>query len=972
MNQYQIPLSGLNCGKCVKKLEEKLLSIEELSIDNISKHAVTVTTTQTISTLFAAIESLKYQPGTSIDLDLQGLGCGKCIKKVKTAFESNQTIVELQVEKDHLSAKGLLEESDAIKMVEELGYKAGHKVSLSLSGLNCGKCVAKVEKALAEQTKATDAEVTKTSLELFSPLNEADVIALVESLGFHVTSLEQYQQSTQDQEDDTQIKQETEEKAVAEPVPLEKTVQPAPLKNSSTVNLLIEGMTCASCVSSVEKACLSSTGVTSAQVNLAEQSAIVSVSSDKNEAVNELLTSISNAGYKAKLVEDAREQQQKLHKQNQATQKEHKKNSFVALAIGAPLMLWGVFGGNMMIQSTSDQIGWGIIGVICFVMLSTAGRSFYSSAWQSILHGRATMDTLVALGTGAAWLFSTVIVLVPDWFPPASRHVYYEASAMIIGLISLGHYIEAKAKARTNESLQALIGLQPKTATLVNNGVESTIAIEEVQPGMKLRIKPGEKVPVDGVVANGESYVDESMLTGEPVPKLKAQGGKVSAGTINNDGSLLIDATGVGSDTMLSRIIQLVRQAQSSKPAIAKLADSISAVFVPVVVGIAILASLVWWQWGPEPKASYMLIVATTVLIIACPCALGLATPLSITVGVGKAAELGILIRDADVLQTASKIDTVVFDKTGTLTKGEPEVLDISLSSGFLEADLLRYAYALESHSEHPLAKAICTYAELNSIPLVPVEMFNSQRGKGVSGQVSNKKVEVASVNHVVSKGLKVEPLLLKASESNAWTPVVVVIDDIVAGVISIADAIKDDSKTAISKLQKQGVEVVLLTGDNHRVADEIASKLNINTVIAEVLPDQKAMHISELQSQGKKVAMVGDGINDAPALAQADIGIAMGSGSDVAIESAQLTLLNSSPVTVDSAIQLSKATVKNMKQNLFGAFIYNTIGIPVAAGVLYPLFGFLLNPVIGGAAMALSSITVVSNANRLRLFNLK
>ncbi|WP_375751033.1 copper-translocating P-type ATPase [Vibrio sp. HN007] len=968
MNQYQIPLSGLNCGKCVKKLEDKLSTLEELSIDSISKHEVTLTTTQSVPALFEAIESLKYLPGNVVDLDLKGLGCGKCVNKVKGAFEANTHITHLDVGKEHLAVKGLITEQEAAETIEQLGYHAGHKVKLSLSGLNCGKCVAKVEKALEELEGLVHSEVTKTSLEVFSPLNESEVITLIESLGFQAAPYvdkvtEQASETLEaDKEADTNEKETTDK----------SSPEKQAIETDKTVNLILEGMTCASCVASVEKACLASDGVTKAQINLAEQSAIVSLSSNDESTVNKLLTSISNAGYKAKVIEDPRDQQQKLAEQNLRTQKEHKRNSIVALAIGAPLMLWGVLGGSMMIRSTGDQLGWGVVGIICLFMLATAGRSFYSSAWQSIQHGRATMDTLVALGTGAAWLFSTIIVLVPDWFPPASRHVYYEASAMIIGLISLGHYIEAKAKARTTESLQALIGLQPKTATLVQDGSETIIDIEAVQPGMKLRIKPGEKVPVDGTVLSGESYVDEGMLTGEPIPKLKVTGENVSAGTINNDGSLLIEAQGVGSDTMLARIIRLVRQAQSSKPAIAKLADSISAVFVPVVVGIAIIAALVWWQFGPEPKASYMLIVATTVLIIACPCALGLATPLSVTVGVGKAAELGILIRDADVLQSASKIDTVVFDKTGTLTKGEPEVLDITTTSTFNQDDILKYAYALENHSEHPLAKAICHYAESRDISLEEVNEFSSQRGKGVSGKISGIQVEISSVNHVQSLGKEIPASLLDVSKTNAWTPVVVTIEGRVAAVIAIADAIKDESHSAVSKLQTQGIEVVLLTGDNKLVANKIATNLGITNVISEVLPDEKASHIKALQSQGKKVAMVGDGINDAPALAQADIGIAMGSGSDVAIESAQMTLLNSSPTTVDSAIQLSRATVKNMKQNLFGAFIYNTIGIPVAAGVLYPAFGFLLNPVIGGAAMAMSSITVVSNANRLRLFKLK
>ncbi|MDW1811715.1 copper-translocating P-type ATPase, partial [Vibrio sp. Vb2362] len=559
------------------------------------------------------------------------------------------------------------------------------------------------------------------------------------------------------------------------------------------------------------------------------------------------------------------------------------------------------------------------------------------------------------------------------WFPLASRHVYFEASAMIIGLISLGHYIEAKAKANTTRSLQALINLQPQQATVITEQGDQQITVEQITLGMKLRIKPGEKVPVDGVVIQGESYIDESMLTGEPVPVLKAQEAQVSAGTLNTDGGLVIEATGIGANTMLARIIRMVRTAQSSKPAIAKLADQISSVFVPVVVGIAILAALVWFAVGPEPKASYMLVVTTTVLIIACPCALGLATPLSVTVGVGKAAELGILIKDADALQLASKVDTVVFDKTGTLTQGKPSVQKV-FTHATSQEDLLALAYAAERQSEHPLAKAVCDYAKRHDAKDVSLDKFENVRGRGIWATYQDKPLLIGSLQFMQAENVETSALKPAIDEcaKNAWTPVAVALNGELIGLIAIADPIKSDAKQALSALKSQGIKTVMLTGDNQHVANTIGQELGIDEVIAQVMPDEKAQHIEQLQSQGHVVAMVGDGINDAPALALSNLGIAMGSGSDVAIESSQMTILNTSPMAVVHAIELSRATLKNMKQNLFGAFVYNSLGIPVAAGVLYPAFGFLLSPVVAGAAMALSSITVVSNANRLRLFSVK
>ncbi|SJN55045.1 Copper-exporting P-type ATPase A [Vibrio ruber DSM 16370] len=893
-----------------------------------------------------------------LKLPLSGLHCMGCARKVEHQLKAN-----LDVEISHLSPSLIELDTDAsisevVKHIESLGYQVGQRQHYTLQGLHCGKCVQKLTDLLSESEQIQDLNVTKTSLSLVTTLPEQTIIDQVESLGYQAFT----EDSSSNNNSALPATQTATESTPAAPPSRQQ------YRADVTTNLLVKGMTCASCVASVEKALLSVSGIKNAQVNLSEQSA--AAFSDQQPDQQQLLAAIRCAGYDAEIVDDPAQQQEKQQAHLTATLKYHRRNAIMGLLLGVPIMAWGVFGGSMLIQTQPQQLSWGVVGLLCLGLLCTAGKSFYQSAWQALRHKRATMDTLVALGTGVAWLYSIMVVVAPDWFPIQARHVYFEASAMIIGLISLGHAIESKAKAKTTQSLQALIQLQPQQATLITESDDQSIPVSQIEKGMHLRIKPGDKLPVDGVVIKGESYLDESMLTGEPIPTLKRSGDAVSAGTINHDGSLVIEATGVGSETMLSRIIQMVRRAQSSKPPIAKLADQISAVFVPVVVAIAIMAAFVWFWFGPEPKVSYMLVVATTVLIIACPCALGLATPLSVTVGVGKAAEMGILIRDAEVLQTTSHIDTIVFDKTGTLTEGTPKVQSVD-SLHREEHELLSIVYALEQQSEHPLAKAVCEYARSKQISAAQISAFQNLRGRGVTANYNGHTVHIGSQHYMTSLEFsfdQIQPALDKVL-AQAWTPLLIAIDQEIEGVIAVADPIKADAAEAIQALNKLGIKTVMLTGDHHAVAQGIAQQLGIQEVIAQVLPDQKAAHIVEYQQAGHQVAMVGDGINDAPALAQADLGIAMGSGSDVAIESAQMTFLNSSPLAILNAISLSKATVRNIRQNLLGAFIYNTLGIPVAAGVLYPWFGFLLSPVIAGAAMALSSITVVTNANRLRLF---
>jgi Cu+-exporting ATPase len=602
-------------------------------------------------------------------------------------------------------------------------------------------------------------------------------------------------------------------------------------------------------------------------------------------------------------------------------------------------------------------------------MIATGGH-FFTGAWKAFKHHNANMDTLIALGTGTAWLYSMVVSSVPELLPEMARHVYFEASAMIIGLINLGQALELRAKGKTSEAVRRLLDLRAKTARVIRNGEEQDLPVEQVRKGDHIRVRPGEKLPVDGVIVEGSTRIDESMLTGEPMPVSKTKDDEVSAGTLNTHGSIIYEATRVGSETALAQIIKLVKKAQGSKPAIGRLADKISSVFVPTVMLVAIGAALVWYNVGPEPAVVHMMIAATTVLIIACPCALGLATPMSVMVGVGKAAEYGALIRQGEALQTAGKIDLVILDKTGTITAGHPAVTRIKAVNGNENA-LLALAAGLEQHSEHPLAEAVLNRASDDDVQPETVTGFKALNGKGVLGQFKGQTVRLGNRRWLEAEGIDVATLdsaALSITEE-AGTPLFLATGDKVQGVIGVADAIKPDSEAAIRRLHDAGIKVMMVTGDIDATARAIATKTGIDDYRAEVLPENKAEVVSEMRGKGYTVAMVGDGINDAPALAAADVGFAIGTGTDVAIESAAITLMRGSLHGVPDAIEISRATVTNIKQNLFGAFVYNTMGIPVAAGLLYPVWGILMSPILAGAAMSLSSVTVVSNANRLRLF---
>jgi P-type Cu+ transporter len=614
--------------------------------------------------------------------------------------------------------------------------------------------------------------------------------------------------------------------------------------------------------------------------------------------------------------------------------------------------------------------------VLASPVILWGGWIFYERAWKSIVTFNLNMFTLIGLGVSVAWLYSITGVVVPGIFPPAVFNdfgvvpVYFEAAAVITTLILLGQVLELRARSQTNAAIKLLLGLVPNIARIVrDDGSEEDIPIEHVIPGDKLRIRPGEKVPVDGIVIDGHSSVDESMVTGEPIPVSKHEEDKLIGATVNGTGSLVMEAQRVGSDTLLAQIVNMVAEAQRSRAPIQRLVDIASGYFVPAVVVIAIITFIAWNIWGPEPALAYAVINAVAVLIIACPCALGLATPMSIMVGTGRGALLGVLIKNAEALEVMEKIDTLVVDKTGTLTEGKPKLVGVIATDEFNEELVLRLGASLETNSEHPLAEAIVTGAKDKNITLASVDQFDSITGKGVSGIVEGKHVAIGNLK--LLDDLKVDATHFieqaEALRHDAQTAMFVVIDNKPAGILSVADPIKLSTPEAIAALHKDNIKIVMLTGDSNTTAEAVASKLNIDQVIAEVLPEQKVEVVKRLQTEGRKVAMAGDGINDAPALAQAQVGIAMGTGTDVAMESAGVTLVKGDLRGIARARLLSRATMRNIRQNLFFAFIYNALGVPVAAGVLYPVFGLLLSPMIAAAAMSFSSVSVIINALRLR-----
>lgn len=800
-----------------------------------------------------------------------------------------------------------------------------------IEGMSCASCVARVERALRNvpgvDTALVNLATERATVTFKDTVDAAAVLQAIEGAGYEA--------------------------------------------RIETLEMPVEGMTCASCVSRVERALKAVPGVVDAAVNLATEKATIR-SAAGAASVRALEDAVRAAGYEPKSGSRPHD--------GEAVDRRDAEMRSLALRLGVSailtLPLFVIEMGSHFIpgvhEFVMDTIGMreslNLQFALATVVLFGPGLAFFRKGVPNLLRLAPDMNSLVVLGTSAAWAYSVVATFLPGALPAGTVNVYYEAAAVIVTLILLGRFLEARAKGKTSQAIKRLLGLQAKTAFVERSGTFVEIEIDEVEVGDVIRIRPGEKVPVDGTVVSGESFVDEAMITGEPVPVSKFVGSEVVGGTINKTGSFTFRATKVGADTVLAQIVRMVEAAQGSKLPIQALVDRVTGWFVPAVILAASLTFGAWMILGPSPALSFALVNAVAVLIIACPCAMGLATPTSIMVGTGRAAELGILFRKGDALQTLRDTRIVALDKTGTLTKGKPELTDFQVSNGFLREDVLAWTASLEVLSEHPIAEAIVKAAEAEGLVLRDVQGFEASPGYGVKGSVSGRSVLVGADRALIREGVSVEGFAAVAEElsGKGRSPLYVAVDGRLAAIVAVSDPIKETTPEAINSLHALGLEVAMITGDNRRTAEAVAAELGIDRVIAEVRPDGKVEAVNRLR-QGGKVAFVGDGINDAPALAEADVGLAVGTGTDVAIESADVVLMSGDLTAVVRAIGLSRATIRNIKQNLFWAFIYNASLVPVAAGLLYPLNGTLLSPVVAAGAMAMSSVFVLGNALRLR-----
>lgn len=815
-----------------------------------------------------------------------------------------------------------------------------HTLNLPVTGMSCASCVARVERTItavdgvdgASVNLATEAATVSMADGERADAVTANVIAALDKAGY--------------------------------PVP------------QTTSTLSVQGMHCASCVKRVEDKLHTVAGVTDVNVNLATETATVSYAGNSPDQTSAaLIAALADAGYSASSANSGTgTAQHSLSRSQRKADEAHelRRATWLAALLTAPVFIVEmgshfIPGVHQLIGNTiGHQASWLIQFVLTTLVLAIPGRRFFSSGIPALLSGKPDMNSLVVLGTVAAWGYSVVALFAPQLFPAGTRAVYFEAACVITTLILAGRYLEARAKGRTGAAIERLVGLQPSTALVGAQRDSATeVPIANIVRGDIIHVRPGERIAVDGDVVNGSSYVDESMITGEPTPVAKDTGAQVVGGTINGNGALSFTATAVGEQTVLSQIIQLVDNAQGAKLPVQALVNKITAVFVPVVIAIAIVTVAVWLLVGPSPALA--LVAGVSVLIVACPCAMGLATPTSIMVGTGRAAELGVLFRKGEALQSLQAVDTVAFDKTGTLTQGRPELTELHILPGWNQQQLLALVAAVENSSEHPVARALVRAANTDSYPAV--HNFQAITGMGVSATVGEHQVVVGADRFMQQQGLQPDSF---GSDAEQWakqgqTPVYVAIDGAPAAVLGVADPIKPESQQIVAALHRHGLRVAMISGDNHDTASAVAGKLGIDRVIAGVLPDGKVDAIQQLCSDGHKLAFVGDGINDAPALAHADVGIAIGSGTDVAIESADVVLMSGNLQGVVNALELSRQTLRNIKQNLFWAFIYNVVLIPVAAGALYYGWGILLSPMLAAAAMALSSVFVVSNALRLR-----
>lgn len=808
--------------------------------------------------------------------------------------------------------------------------------TLKIEGMTCASCAKAVERATKKLDGVSEASVNLATEKLSisyddKTVSEADIKSAVEKAGY---------------------------KALSEAV---------------TKTMKIEGMTCSSCAQTIEKATKKLDGVVEVNVNFATEKLKISYE-PSSLRVSDIKKVVENAGYKAIEEKDTNVDADKIRKEKEIKTLWRK---FVVSAIFAIPLLYFTMGHMLglplpeVIDPMMNPLNFGLIQIILTIPSAIAGYKFYTVGFKALARRNPNMDSLIALGTSAAILYGIYgVIQIYRGYTEFANDLYFEAAAVIITLILLGKYLESVTKGKTSEAIKKLMGLAPKTAIIIQDGKEVEISIDEVEVGDIIVVKPGEKMPVDGIVVEGTTSVDESMLTGESIPVEKNTGDNIIGASINKNGTIKYKATRVGKDTALAQIIKLVEDAQGSKAPIAKMADIISGYFVPVVIVLAIVSALGWYFLGGQSTV-FALTIFISVLVIACPCALGLATPTAIMVGTGKGAENGVLIKSGAALETAHKIQTIVFDKTGTITEGKPKVTDVVVVNGMTQDELLQITASAEKGSEHPLGDAIVKGAEDKGLEFMKSDKFNAIPGHGIEVTIDGKVVLAGNRKLMIDREIAIDKLEEASNKlaEEGKTPMYVAIDNKIAGIIAVADTMKENSKRAIEKLHIMGIEVAMITGDNRRTAAAIAKQVGIDIVLAEVLPEDKANEVKKLQNQGKKVAMVGDGINDAPALAQADIGIAIGSGTDVAMESADIVLMRSDLMDVPTAIQLSKSTIRNIKENLFWAFAYNTAGIPVAMGVLYIFGGPLLSPVIAAAAMSLSSVSVLANALRLKRF---
>jgi P-type Cu+ transporter len=822
-------------------------------------------------------------------------------------------------------------------------FSGRQNIELAVGGMTCPHCPLAVEKALANVAGVIAAQVnsaTKVARIDFDPARAkiSDILQAIRSVGY------------------------------------------AP--GTATARLPIKNMHCSSCVIRVELALRTAPGVISARANLGPNAVDIEYQPEKVD-FQAIKRAIESAGYR--VAEPKIEPQSEvLDPAEAANEQEYStlmRKFWFAAAISIPVMALSypdLIPGLrewMPMGSGTRRVVWAFLGILSLPVLAWAGSQFFTGMWDALKHRAANMHTLIAIGISAAYAYSVIAVAWPGIFPDIKlAEVFWDVTDVVVALVVLGLALEIKAKGRTSQAIKKLIGLQAKTARVVRDGKEIDLPVEEVVVDETVLVRPGEKIPVDGQVVTGASAVDESMITGESMPVEKQVGDEVIGGTLNKTGSFRFRATKVGRDTALASIIRMVKDAQGSKAPIQRVVDIVSGYFVPSVMILAVLAAVAWYDFGPEPRLIFATVVLVTTLIIACPCALGLATPTSLTVGIGKGAENGILIRSGDALQASEKLDAIILDKTGTITKGEPALTDVVVTPGHDDMDVLRLTASLERGSEHPLGEAIVKGAEARKLKLSDAEGFAAIPGHGVSGRIDGRNVLFGNAKLMRDRGITIEVLQANWERlaGEGKTPMYVAIDSQAAGLVAVADTVKPDSKAAIEVLKVLGFEVVMLTGDNERTGRAIAREVGVDRVLAEVLPDDKAHEVQKLQLEGKAVGMVGDGVNDAPALAQADVGFAIGTGTDVAIEASDVTLIKGSLMGVVTAIEISRATMRNVRQNLVGAFGYNALGIPVAMGVLYPFIGLLLSPLIAAAAMAFSSVTVVTNANRLRFFQPK